>query len=1488
MATEADKKKGRVGALIEAGKQLFKPVIETQPTRPRERRFQDRAKRNEASLPPKEAKQPNVDPHDHVRTRLNIPTSNETKPRVEAVAQAVEANNFNEVVTQLKEIKRLAATEQINKQEALNIVADVATLYANSPTELDQLKPLVRDIYAMSFPDAERVQITTNTEQALQQVINDEIQAQAASPAEQQQKQDAVKKVIEVLTQERNVYDQQEQIVRGAIIADESTYLLLDGVTPEDPQILQKTTEWVQSTPVEERKTLEKQEELRSSLQQTVQDRGADIVNTRNAQQVAESARFHIEERRPLEEKLATDANLRKVVGYDTVYSKPLVEELNQWTQPLPEDSNIPQVVNQRTDGIESLVANEVIRPEHSAEAVTLIGHKNQELLRQYVQRDAKIGVAFGGNIPEDNDLAKELVSFASLSSEQRENSGQVREVVDNMKAKLKKDELPKTDETKQVVDALEVEHKDRIPLRHLMVKNLDVRTVLDGEAPENPEVTKIFADWARAPEQTRGKREIVEGVIKNLSSVMETTNTDEKLVTKNYIDRFENQYKTYKTSETAQPLTSEERKSKSEKDKIRAAKDLQQQIKDDYSDLDSAEETVKDISGKVDLYIRNEKEFEEKFGSFWAETALRDLQQLEDFSFGKYEKYIRFLTKTADKGQSGYVATEIHWKNIPDWPVDKEGRKYIEPGRESIHLRYFSPEEAKLVEEGDIGIVKLFWNLVRTKESMPRQDMQFSLTELSKLEEIWDIIRWKHKENALNIEQTFRMHLDIRPGLHHRIKVLLHEPVGEEDQLKALIVSPDEYSYLVKVNRFAPRAISLYEEATRNLQMHKRMRFNELQKGNSKLGILNETERFERINKLQGTLKDRPFTKDEAREYLRLLQEKNDLDSGVVLWAEDVQFDADRWRVLQERKTRQNSLEAKLLVTQDPSERIKLQEDLADIALTKAEEGELQHKGKSPLDVEVERLLRLDLKYNLTVDNPEPLDIELALHAARTYNILTLQLIHYATMMAEVPKSGKARYRAPAFERIARILSPEMLQRRFEMGAGMGAEVQAKHLMHVLEEQGFRPGKDPKIDAAAIKHENELKQKVDSDPDNYKKFRDPIVRRAEAVVLAIQEVRKIPFQELIRGGYPNVGGPFQTSTWRPEIAIHEPLMRDYAALGKTVEYVGLGLQIAANPFKQEKQAGFRKMVKRLPWVFAQYNPDEFETVMAQHPDVNADILQNVLLIAQMQISHDPKFNNQTRDINLGNDNDFKTIIGPILDNLAVDQVNVPDAIIRSKLANPAVQKEYLNVIKDWQATVEKNISAWSDHKWPLTLTYSDIDLGHEEFYRLGEQAIQRRFAGDMSNAYKLNSVLNAFHGGDLELISPADPVKSLEQIREALKAQDSWLGRDWAERTAKQLVIELIEMNEFKHRWIFGWIPGFDSIVRNTPALQKYRSLSSSSIHHTGGLGNNYSEKDLWRIANQAREMQFFTQHPEYYFEIIRRFNLGVLPRTVAFVRDN
>lgn len=1039
-----------------------------------------------------------------------------------------------------------------------------------------------------------------------------------------------------------------------------------------------------------------------------------------------------------------------------------------------------------------------------------------------------------------------------------------------------------------------------------------EISKALGGITPKDEELAAIVSHWASASPQVRNRKETVESILKDLKAYRydrSDITPENRSQAAKLVESFEAYHlPPLKTTvySTEQKMSEFEEKSErlldsnrppdanpevaaigqKIKDKILQYKELTKQINETYKQDDPFR--AKKLEEAV-LFVFNPRG-EDGTGVLQARMLEMVSKGENKVKYSDIREYIDLLN-FAQQDMATVEYARIRWTEINDWPEGPKDRPR-EPSQKELIFRGLTTSDIEKLRRGEEGEKEWFWNFVQRKENMPRSDWQLSLTEMQQLEEFWQFLRWKYGEkDGLARELTFRTHIDIRPGLHHRLKVMVHEPVDEETALKTLVISPSEYSYLMKVNKYAPRATALYEEATRNLMMRKRQHYFELKNGNPDKGVLNEAERnaiLKRYGENLGNLNN-----DQTLEYFELWKQKQELEYGVMLWAEDIQFNQETWNGLAEDKAKQDSLLAQLKRTEGSKARDSLMKQLREVQLTAGDLEELKHQGLSPLDIETDRLLRLDLKYNLNVSDPSPLDIRNALTAARTYKILTLDVVQISTAaMADIPHTVKGRYRSPAFERMGRIVNPELFQRRFEMGGRIGSRKQAYHtekIIRKMKDQGKLKNPNP---AEVRRIENELAELAKNDRDkegnpggNYGRYEDPKVRHVEATIRVLENEQGVSYGEIARAGTIAIGGPFQISTWRMEVAGTEPLVEQYLAMGKSAEHVGLGFQLAANPFKRDKKDIMREMFERMPHLVSQLSPDEAGQIFARHSNVDQRILSEALITAQMKLSHDPNKGYQSREMNLARDADFDATVLPALQGFASKEG--PGAYLR----NPSTLAEYRQVTKELielgtlnAKPIEEGGRGWAEKSWPMTLTYSDMDLGQAQFYKMGEQALQRRFAGDMVQAYKTASVLHDFAGASPELFSPNDPIKPLERLYEAIKSMDSYIGRPPAEKIIADQLEEFFEFNESKNRWKYSWIPGFDWAVRNIPALQKY---GSDSVEFTGTLGNMWEEKDLLFILNTARDMHFFDQNPDLYYKLVNRFNLGIGFRILAAVRE-
>lgn len=138
----------------------------------------------------------------------------------------------------------------------------------------------------------------------------------------------------------------------------------------------------------------------------------------------------------------------------------------------------------------------------------------------------------------------------------------------------------------------------------------------------------------------------------------------------------------------------------------------------------------------------------------------------------------------------------------------------------------------------------------------------------------------------------------------------------------------------------------------------------------------------------------------------------------------------------------------------------------------------------------------------------------------------------------------------------------------------------------------------------------------------------------------------------------------------------------------------------------------------------------------------------------------------------------------------------------------------------------------------------------------------------------------------------------------------DSYVGRDVAEPIVARELDELMDFNQWRYRWSpLGWIPASEWLLRNMDlrwpkkigigkialhlperiagkSLLHNRVITSDAMEFTGGLGNLWDEDELSTLLNTARDMHFFDQHPELYYELQNKYNLGWQFRALAGVR--
>jgi hypothetical protein len=112
-------------------------------------------------------------------------------------------------------------------------------------------------------------------------------------------------------------------------------------------------------------------------------------------------------------------------------------------------------------------------------------------------------------------------------------------------------------------------------------------------------------------------------------------------------------------------------------------------------------------------------------------------------------------------------------------------------------------------------------------------------------------------------------------------------------------------------------------------------------------------------------------------------------------------------------------------------------------------------------------------------------------------------------------------------------------------------------------------------------------------------------------------------------------------------------------------------------------------------------------------------------------------------------------------------------------------------------------------------------------------------------------------------------------------------LGPDHAEKQATDQLIAYIDTNIWQNVGWIDWIPGVEGLVRNSPMLRGSR-FGSTALAMNGASSNLYDKVDVRHLIDTGKDRGYFTQNPQLYEELLRRYKVTNLHLAIDFVRKN
>lgn len=414
------------------------------------------------------------------------------------------------------------------------------------------------------------------------------------------------------------------------------------------------------------------------------------------------------------------------------------------------------------------------------------------------------------------------------------------------------------------------------------------------------------------------------------------------------------------------------------------------------------------------------------------------------------------------------------------------------------------------------------------------------------------------------------------------------------------------------------------------------------------------------------------------------------------------------------------------------------------------------------------------------------------------------------------------------------------------------------------------------------------------------KKYQQEEVIQAEALLEAAKHHFKIPFEEMLLAGPQWVSGPDQLSTWRPENAVWQPMVNYYSALGIDIRNSMLAFQFTANPLGYEgkqllenKRNIMRRMAYRTPSVVLQYDPEVLDEVRDELAKAGFDIDTNILLEAlamaenriAMDFSRDPTVKNYIgADVNLSDQAQFDEIVAPFIE-AAMHGHEFPATLNGQKTINMQAYFKAVQMIREKFLDRIDNHD-WYKFDWPLTLRSAETDLTYSDFAREGGYSQQRR-QNDNKNALQANNIHNDYNSNRVKMF-PTDIANVRKDLAEYAQHITAYLGPEGkhaAMQSVKRETIQLFEENMYKGRWILGWIPFSDSLMRSSKTLRQSK-YSSRALKYNGPTSNLWDEDNMLDLLTGL--LDDGTIDNEVFNELVGKYHLGLVSRVVALFRRN
>ncbi len=874
--------------------------------------------------------------------------------------------------------------------------------------------------------------------------------------------------------------------------------------------------------------------------------------------------------------------------------------------------------------------------------------------------------------------------------------------------------------------------------------------------------------------------------------------------------------------------------------------------------------------------------------------------------------------------------------------------------------------EISKYFKRGAEGEADWYFNFIDQIYSMGREESRPGLTHEQRFQEFKDYLVWKYGDEYHLAVQLYQKHWDSRGQFEYSVKGLMYNPGDVKDRLKAMsLLTGADLDHLYKNFDNSNVAYNLYEHVMFETMAEKRRKYGEAVKymespvewNNEKfktreelLEKLKSKQREEGVNEKGERTQSSLTVEDQKLMYE--IQTQNDLAAeGVMLWDDDVQsytemhikltkLQAERDGLIKKQQDGTKLTEKELDQLQEVNRLYKIyaQRELSiDDNFTQKL---LQTRGLSPVDIEVRK--RLTEYYKSTHNGKEPpeYEVRMALWAARTAMIGSGRMAMIGAMMSVAPRtsghespSGKDVMRAPAFEDLQRIFNPEVFASRFSIGGDFGKAARNVFRKNLLNTKKIDEKKTSwvrrKISGlfggggeshGKLSHTKEWREAKHGEHDAAKKAAMETAEFAE-------DISGISFSELLGPGFMKTGGFYDGTGWRLEKGVFDEFRNKVMDMKKLPENAmlldnqALSIQLLAAKNAEERKPILDRMLRRNPSKFLELLQEDSEKILLKHgiTDKEWGHFKEALSLAELKSAHEKEW--QFARIDMADKKDFDALMSPFLTSLGVTDAGRQEQMRKVLEDMQSVVYEKRKVETGGGKTFHTKMDAVAELSLPLTMSLTDFDWKDTNFYQLGTVAMHRRIR-DVGGQMRARDAILAIISNQEMVLSPTDPLKTLEKFKEVREAIIDYSGADAAEATVKELARVFLEMNRHRHlnlewipfdlgtkaikgiaEWDLRWLKDawilkplkfaagkqrweklMDEKVTHWP--HSFGEYISYAVRYTGAHANAYDEAKMEEIISGMEQMGLFINHHEYAHDLRNEFKTRLGSRTWALVR--